>query len=121
MIANNAERLKIPKEGSPLPISDTRPRIRLPSDLPNSLKYLDDAELCKLREAVNGEIERRGQAGPKKQPDQPDRLEREAAQIPEGKANLIRASSKAGIKPAAIARTLQMSPAVVRRVLQDIR
>jgi hypothetical protein len=121
VIANNAERLKIPKEGSPLPISDTRPRIRFPSDLPGSLKRLVDAELRKLRAAVNGEIERRGQASPKKQSGQPDRLEREAAQIPEGKANLIRASSKAGLKPAAIARTLRISLAVVRRVLQDIR
>jgi len=102
-----------------VPTSDRAPRIRLPSDLASSLKYLDDAELHKLREAVNAEFKRRSQSDTKKRSDQPIRPIKEAAQIPEGKANLIRASFKAGLKPAAIARTLGMSPALVRRVLQS--
>jgi hypothetical protein len=102
-----------------LPTSDTRPRIRLPSDLSISLKYLDDAELRKLREAVNGEIERRSQVAPKKQSDQLGRPIKEAAQVPEGKANLIRASFKAGLAPTAIARTLRISQSLVRRVLSS--
>ena len=101
-----------------MPTSETRPRIRLPSDLPSSLKYLDDADLRKLRDAVNGEIERRSQVGAKKPPDQPSPI-KEAAPIPEGKANLIRASFKAGLKPPAIARTLRISQSLVRRVLSS--
>ena len=98
-----------------MPTSGTTRRIRLPSDLPRSLEYLDDAELRKLRDAVNDEIARRGQKGVAKGSVRP--ADEEAVRIPEGQVNLIRASFKAGLKPAAIARTLGMSLSVVRRVL----
>jgi hypothetical protein len=84
-----------------LPTSGTSPRIRLPSDLPRSLTYLDDAKLRKLRDAVNGEIDRRSQmTGSRKFTRLAHRAE-EAVHVPEGQANLIRASFKAGLKPAA--------------------
>jgi len=40
-----------------------------------------------------------------------------AAEVPTGKANLIRASYQAGMKPVAIARTLRISRSLVDRVL----
>ena len=98
-----------------MPTSGTTRRIRLPSDLPRSLEYLDDVELRKLRDAVNDEIARRGQKAVTKGSVRP--ADEEAVRIPEGQVNLIRASFKAGLKPAAIARTLGISLSVVRRVL----
>src|SRR4051812_24501889 len=97
-------------------------RVTLPSDLPGSLKYLDDVQLQILREAVAVEINRRN-PGSKNEtaPAVPTETSsqgqsaagRETAsefgEIPEGKANLIRASFKAGVKPAVIARTFRIS------------
>jgi len=40
-------------------------RVTLPADLSGSLKYLDDAQLQMLLEAVTVEINRRNQAAPK--------------------------------------------------------
>jgi hypothetical protein len=106
-------------EGASLPSPDTSPRVTLPSNLSGSLKYLDDAELRRLRAAVSAEIERRDGTVSKNSPDARRDPGKEAGQIPEGKANLIRASLKAGLKPGAIARTLGLSPALVRRVLHS--
>jgi hypothetical protein len=93
-------------------------RVTLPSDLSGSLKYLDDAQLQRLLEAVNVEIDRRNQSTPKNEiataaaTGASSRSQtaafrgkkvREIDEIPEGRANLIRASFKAGVKPAAIA------------------
>jgi hypothetical protein len=44
---------------------------------------------------------------------------REIDEIPDGRANLIRASFKAGIEPAAIARTFRISQSLVNRVLSS--
>jgi len=38
-------------------------------------------------------------------------------EIPEGKANLIRASFRAGLKPAAIARMFRIPPSLVNRII----
>jgi hypothetical protein len=92
--------------------------VRLPSDLSRSLTYLDDAQLRKLQDAVNGEIDRRSQITAPKESTRPAPKTEETVQIPKGQVSLIRASVKAGLKPAAIARTLGISPSVVRRVLQ---
>ena len=100
-----------------MPTSGTTRRIRLPGDLARSLEYLDDAELRKLQDAVNDEIERRSRKAVAKETVRP--ADKEAARIPEGKVNLIRASFRAGLKPAAIARTLGVSLSLVRRVLQS--
>jgi hypothetical protein len=102
-----------------LPLPDTSLRVTLPSDLSGSLKYLDDAELRRLRAAVSAEIERRDGTVSKNWPDARRELRKEDGQIPEGKANLVRASLKAGLKPGVIARTLGLSPALVRRVLHS--
>jgi hypothetical protein len=109
-------------------------RVTLPSDLPGSLKYLDDAQLRRLLEAVTVEINRRNQGDAKKKGATPpvagtsakdqsvsvsDKTTRAIDEIPEGKANLIRASFRAGIKPVAIARTFRISQSLVRRVLNS--
>lgn len=106
-------------------------RVTLPSDLAGSLKHLDDAQLQTLSEAVSAEIDRRTRATPQNKAaavadhtassgrSAVSRNEKvkAAGDIPAGKANLIQASFKAGLKPAAIARTLRISEALVRRVL----
>jgi DNA invertase Pin-like site-specific DNA recombinase len=97
----------------------------LPSDLSTSLKYLDNADLQKLRAAVTAEIDRRAQQRP--QSDVSSAVPLSAAiqntvstvdELPEGKANLIRASFSAGLKPAAIARIFHISQTLVSRVIR---
>jgi hypothetical protein len=99
-----------------LPASDTNRPIRLPSDLARSLQYLDDGELQELQNAVNGELVRRRPRAVSKAP--AGQRDKEPVPIPEGQVNLIRASAKAGLRPASIARTLGMPLSLVRRVLQ---
>jgi hypothetical protein len=109
-------------------------RITLPSDLSGSLKYLDDAQLQQLHEAVATEINRRNQGAsetkiapaaptgksPQRQSSPFRRKKIEGIrEIPEGKANLIRASFGAGVKPAAIARTFRIPRAMVDRLLNS--
>jgi hypothetical protein len=109
-------------------------RVTLPGDLSGSLKYLDDAQLQRLREAVTVETNRRNQGAPKNKTATAaatgtsseaqsarfgDKKLRGVDEIPEGKANLIRASFRAGIKPAAIARTFRISRSLVSRVLSS--
>jgi hypothetical protein len=115
--------------GKPIPA-----QVTLPSDLPEALKYVDDAQLRKLLDAVAAEITRRSQAASQK----PANLVQSSAtssrgqsmaghdrkahgidEVPQGKANFIRASFKAGVKPAAIARTLGISQSAVRRILNS--
>jgi hypothetical protein len=110
-------------------------RVTLPADLSGSLKYLDDAQLQMLLEAVTVEINRRNQAAPKSETATlvaaigtssqgqsvagRNKKARGIEEIPEGKANLIRASFMAGVKPAAIARTFRISQSLVNRVLSS--
>src|SRR5215471_19610289 len=103
-----------PSSGGSSPPSITAPspaRVTLPSDLAGSLKYLDDAQLGRLLEAVTVEINRRNQGGPKNEtaaaaPTGASPQGQSAAirnkkvrgidKIPAGTANLIRASFGAG-------------------------
>src|ERR1700693_2795318 len=105
-------------------------RVTLPSDLAGSLKYLDDAQLQKLLQAVTVEIDRRRQGAPTtaaatgtssqgQSAAFRNKKIREIEEIPEGRANLIRASFKAGVKPATIARTFRISQSLVNRVLRS--
>ena len=109
-------------------------RITLPSNLSGSLKYLDDAQLYRLLEAVTVEINRRNQGGPKSEtaaaaptrassPGQSASIRNDKIggieQIPEGTANLIRASFRAGVKAAEIARTFRISRSAVSRILSS--
>jgi hypothetical protein len=121
----------LPKRSSQAASSATAvpslPRVTLPGDLAGSLKYLDDTQLERLLEAVTVEIDRRNQAAPERKTviaaaqaqsaASGNKKIREIEEIPEGRANLIRASFRAGIKPAAIARTFRISQSLVNRVL----
>src|SRR6202007_3374844 len=115
-----------PSSGASSPSSIGAPspaQVTLPSDLSGSLKYLDDAQLDRLLEAVTVEINRRNQGGPKSETAAaaltrasskgqsatvPDNKIRRIEKIPEGTANLIRASFRAGFKAADIARTFRI-------------
>lgn len=112
--------------GSEIPV-----RVMLPSNLPEALKHLDDTQLQTLLRDVTAEIVRRGMPEPVKAVDPAELTEKTSrrktsagprqasaeAEIPEGKANMIRASFKAGMKPTAIARSLRISRLHVNRVL----
>ena len=98
----------------------------LPSDLSTSLKYLDNADLQKLRAAVTAEVDRRAQhlatsaASSEVFPSAAaQNTVSTVEELPEGKANLIRASFSAGLKPAAIARAFHVSPSLVNRVIRS--
>src|SRR5215470_10757787 len=109
-------------------------RVTLPNDLSGSLRYLDDAELERLLEAVTVEINRRNQGGPKNETAAAaptgassqgqsatirNKKIRGIDKIPAGTANLIRASFRAGVKPAAIARTFRISQSLVNRIVSS--
>ena len=110
-----------------MPSTDVpRSRIALPRDLSTSLQYLEDAELQRLRDAVVTEINRRTQGTPtnktgasaaRPSPEARNK-DRVVEEIPEGRANLIRASFSAGLKPAAIARMFGVSPSLVNRLIR---
>ena len=115
---------------SSLIVGDSR-RIRLPRDLSASLIYVDNDELERLREAVSSEIKRRHLSlrqtesavlsAPTARRSAHRNKERELKDIPIGKVSLIHASFRAGLKPAAIARNLRISPSLVRDVLNSAR
>ena len=100
-------------------------RVLLPTDLPGALRHLNHDQLDALRRAVNAELGRRGlllaQARTdttKVRAEKPVKARVGMAQsVPPGKANLIRAAAKAGMKPTAISRELGVSLSVVRQIL----
>jgi hypothetical protein len=102
------------------------PRIALPNDLSTTLRYLDTPELQRLLAAVMTEISRRtegastsdiSKAAAPMATVEPSTKTSDIDEIPEGKANLIRASFHAGLKPAAIARTFRIPPSLVNRII----
>ena len=99
------------------------PRVTLPRNLSLTLRGLEDVELETLQREVTAEIRRRGSAksgytvADTPLPQAALTAKVEASDVPTGKANLIRASHKAGMKPAAIARSLRISQRSVSRVL----
>jgi hypothetical protein len=106
------------------------PRLALPNDLSASLKFLDDADLQRLLVAVNTEIDRRrrgastpgiGSTAPVtgSRPVPARDQHTNIAEIPEGKANLIRAAFGAGLKTPGIARTFGISLSQVNRVIRS--
>jgi len=106
------------------------PSIALPSDIANSLKYLKDTDLHRLRAAVEAEIARRKEgastaerneasAPPASRPVSASSEAARIAEIPEGKANFVRASFEAGLKAPTIARTFGVSVSVVNRIIRS--
>ena len=112
--------------------SKTRLLVALPSDIANSLQYLDDPDLHRLQAAVEAEIDRRKQgasagkaskapAPPASRPVSSPVDAAKIAEIPEGKANLVRASLDAGLKPPTIARTFGISIAAGNRIIRSTK
>jgi len=106
------------------------PSIGLASDIANSLQYLKDTDLHRLKSAVEAEIARReagastrkdkAAARPASRPVSASSEAARVAEIPEGKANLIRASFEAGLKAPTIARTFGVSVSMVNRIIRSI-
>jgi hypothetical protein len=105
-------------------------KVTLPKNLPEMLKRLDDLELGALLDDVTAEAERRGArlpnsrrsskaAKPQLSPAKRGSTRDPPDALPTGKANLIRASQQAGMKPAAIARSFRLSQSVVNRILNQ--
>ena len=110
--------------------SSGRTRYALPSNLPGSLRHLDDAQLDGLLRAVVDEARRRGRPvggeqapAPASGPEKPApatavaKTRRRPVPLAPGQARLVRAAFEAGVKPAAIARELRLSRAQVEQVL----
>ena len=105
------------------------PRVTLPKNLAETLKRLEDAELVTLFREVTVEVERRGVMKPVNAVAAPQTVPAakvqarqskssgEPADLPAGKANLIKASFSAGMKPSAIARTFRLSQSVINQIL----
>ena len=114
-----------------MPDSDPseHPRVTLPKNLSETLKRLADTELETLLRAVTAEAERRGVMKPvntvaasrtvpaAKFEARQSKSSGAPADLPAGKANLIKASHSAGMKPPASARMFHLSQSVVNRVL----
>ena|SRR5712672_1271714 len=114
-----------------MPDSDPseHPRVTLPKNLSETLRGLEDAELVTLLREVATEAERRGVMKPVNTVATPQTVPAAkfqarqtkssgvSADLPAGKANLIKASHSAGMKPSAIARMFRLSQSVVNRVL----
>ena len=109
------------------------PRIALPKNIAQTLKYLEDFDLESLRVAVEKELRRRradetelprAEAAPAQVPrarpaGATPAVEQGRSSLPLGKASLIRASAQSGMKPQAIARSLRIPLAEVNRVLKS--
>jgi hypothetical protein len=126
-----------PKETSPALTTASAdkppsPPVALPSDLATALRYLEHSELHRLQAAVEAEIATRNRgtsAGRTNETSAPrtsrpvsPRIESsQPLEIPEGKANLIRASFDAGLKAPTIARTFGVSVSVVNRIIRSTK
>ena len=119
----------------PSPAEGTR-GLALPADLDRALRYLDDAELERLQQAVSAEARRRGRPPAegdapesgredKKTPGRATRpapaQKREPIPVTPGQERLIRAAHEAGLRPAAIAREFRVSRAQVEHVIAAAR
>lgn len=129
-----------PDEGSIQQEKGRQWRLRLPNDLPNSIKYLDDRELDRLLAAAIDEAKRRGrppaslaqartrtvggsdEPKPKRlrvtsRPTPHRKIESASLALTQRQINAVRAAFKAGITPARIARQFGLSHADVRTAL----
>jgi len=105
-----------------------KPRIALPKNIAQTLKFLDDIDLETLRLSVETEMQRRrsltgavaeqkGDDAPQKTSAKKSKVRQSDVPVPAGKVSLIKASAKSGLNPTVIARTLRISLADVNRVL----
>jgi hypothetical protein len=102
------------------PVSSAHePRHVLPKDLPNAVKYLNDAELDRLLVVTLAEAKRRGkQSSPTDKPSPKLKVEA-VVPLTRGQLNAVRAAFKAGITLARIARQFGLSQSDVRTALKS--
>jgi hypothetical protein len=95
------------------------PRHALPSNLPSTIKHLDDQELDRLFAAVLAELERRGRKSRADNKTSRSRrvVEDTANALTTGKLNAVRAAFKAGVTTTQIARQFGISLSDVRKAL----
>ena len=101
------------------PTSATSPSYALPTNLPNALSHLDNDQLDRLIAAALSERQGRGgkMVSPPEKPSRKPRIKTEAAPLPQGKLNAVRAAFKAGVTPNRIAKQYGISQSDVRRAL----
>jgi hypothetical protein len=99
--------------------NETAPSSRhvLPRDLSAAIRHLDDEELDKLVLAALEERSRRKKLSVPEESHPKRRAEADAAPLPQGKLNAVRAAFKAGVSPARIAREFGLSLSDVRKAL----
>ena len=105
------------------------PPVALPNDLSAALWYLEETDLHRLQAAIEAEIARRKEGASTAERNEasappasrPVSKAAEIVEIPEGKANLVRASLDAGLKPPTIARTFGISIAAVNRIIRSTK
>jgi hypothetical protein len=105
---------------APENIGSECPRYTLPTDLDAAIKYLDDQQLDRLATAVLEERARRRGSVRGKTPAEAQ-VKTDAASLPVGKVNAVRAAFRAGVKPTRIAREFGVSRADVQRALAGMR
>ncbi len=89
----------------------------LPQDLNTAIQQLDDQELDRLVLVALAERGRRKKPPLLEQRQRNRRAEADAAPLPQGKLNAVRAAFKAGVSPARIAREFGLSQSDVRKAL----
>ena len=89
----------------------------LPQDLNTAIKQLDDQELDRLVVVALAERSRRKKPPLPEESQRNQRAEADAAPLPLGKLNAVRAAFKAGVSPARIAREFGLSQSNVRKAL----
>jgi DNA-directed RNA polymerase specialized sigma24 family protein len=91
----------------------------LPQDLNTAIQHLDDQELDRLVLVALAERSRRKRPPLPEESQRSRRAEADAAPLPQGKQNAVRAAFKAGVSPARIAREFGLSQSDVRKALAD--
>jgi hypothetical protein len=89
----------------------------LPQDLNTAIQQLDDQELDRLVVVALAERSRRKKPPLPEESQRNQRAEADAAPLPLGKLNAVRAAFKAGVSPARIAREFGLSQSNVRKAL----
>jgi hypothetical protein len=92
-------------------------RYILPKDLDTAIQQLDDQELDRLVTVALEERARRKRPLLPEQGQRKQHAEADAATLPQGKLNAVRAAFKAGVTPNRIAREFGLSRSDVQRAL----
>lgn len=98
---------------------DDAPRTVLPQNLAASLRHLPEQDILRLAKAVAVELQSRGLPAPKQisLPRRNRAPDPDLSQLTISQINLIRSSTQAGVKPAALSRQFGLTRAQITAVL----